>query len=52
MPQSWHVNVWFQCHQEFNVFSQAIPLIEKESIENHLWIIEETRVRILGNEET
>jgi len=39
-------------HHILNVFSQAIPLIEKESIENHLWIIEETRVRILGSEET
>ncbi|MGR3320280.1 MAG: hypothetical protein ACUZ8O_17585 [Candidatus Anammoxibacter sp.] len=34
-----------------NIFSQAIPLLEKELIDSHLWIIEENRVRIRGGKE-
>lgn len=32
-------------------FQQVIPMIEREPVEHHLWIIEETRVRIRGEEE-
>lgn len=30
------------------IFRRVIPLLEQESVEHHLWIIEETRVRIRG----
>ena len=30
------------------IFRRVIPLMEQESVEHHLWIIEETRVRIRG----
>ncbi|TEU17175.1 MAG: hypothetical protein E3J21_09050 [Anaerolineales bacterium] len=33
------------------VFQRAIPLIEQEPVEHRLWIIEESRVRIRGEEE-
>jgi predicted nuclease of predicted toxin-antitoxin system len=33
------------------VFQRVIPLIEQESVEHHLWIIEENRVRIRGEKE-
>jgi predicted nuclease of predicted toxin-antitoxin system len=33
------------------VFQRVIPLIEQEPVEHHLWIIEESRVRIRGEEE-
>lgn len=32
------------------VFRRVIPLIEREPVRYHLWIIEETRVRIRGEE--
>lgn len=32
------------------VFRRVIPLIEREPVRHHLWIIEETRVRIRGEE--
>jgi len=32
------------------VFQQAIALIGSEPLEQHLWIVEETRVRIRGEE--
>ena len=31
-----------------DIFAQTIPLLEKESIDRSLWIVEETRVRIRG----
>lgn len=31
-----------------SVFRRVIPLIEREPLEHHLWIIEEHRVRIRG----
>jgi len=31
-----------------DVFKQVIPLLDQEPAENHLWIIEESRVRIRG----
>jgi predicted nuclease of predicted toxin-antitoxin system len=33
------------------VFRQTIPMLKQESIEGRLWIIEETRIRIRGEEE-
>ena len=33
-----------------DVFSQAIALLQTETVEQRLWIIEETRVRIRGEE--
>jgi hypothetical protein len=32
------------------VFRRVIPLIEREPVRHHLWIFEETRVRIRGEE--
>lgn len=32
------------------VFNQIIPLIERESLARHLWIVEEGRVRIRGKD--
>ncbi len=31
-----------------NVFTQMIPLLKSELINQHLWIIEENRIRIRG----
>ncbi len=33
------------------VFQRAISLIDREPLKRHLWIVEETRVRIRGREE-
>jgi predicted nuclease of predicted toxin-antitoxin system len=35
-----------------SVFQRTIPLLTQESVEHRLWIVEETRVRIRGGEET
>ncbi len=32
------------------VFRQALPLMRSEPLERHLWVVEETRVRIRGPE--
>ena len=34
-----------------NVFRAVIPLMGREPLERHLWIVEETRVRIRGTEQ-
>ncbi len=33
------------------VFRRIIPLIKSESLKNHLWIVEETKVRIRGKDD-
>jgi predicted nuclease of predicted toxin-antitoxin system len=33
------------------VFKRAIPLIGKEPLEQHLWIVEETRIRIRAKDQ-
>ncbi len=33
------------------VFHRIIPLINREPLKHHLWIVEETRVRILGKDD-
>lgn len=33
------------------VFRRAIPVLKRETIDRRLWIIEETRIRIRGEEE-
>jgi len=38
-------------HHLIAVFRRVIALIEQEPVEHHLWIIEENRVRIRGEEE-
>ena len=38
-------------HHLIAVFQQVIPLIKQEPVEHQLWIIEENRVRIRGEEE-
>jgi predicted nuclease of predicted toxin-antitoxin system len=35
-----------------SVFQRTIPLLTQEFVEHRLWIVEETRVRIRGGEET
>ena len=34
-----------------NVFRGVLPLMGREPLERHLWIVEETRVRIRGTEQ-
>ncbi len=38
-------------HHLIKVFQSAIPLIDKEPLKRHLWIVEETKVRIRGKED-
>jgi len=33
-----------------NMLRSAIPYMDKEPLKNHLWIVEENRIRIYGNE--
>lgn len=37
-------------HHVQKVFRQIIPLINREVLDQHLWIVEETRVRIRGKD--
>ncbi|MBI4482395.1 MAG: DUF5615 family PIN-like protein [Acidobacteria bacterium] len=39
-------------HHLIEVFRRAIPLMGQEPLEHRLWIIEETRVRVRGEEAT
>jgi predicted nuclease of predicted toxin-antitoxin system len=34
-----------------DIFQKAIPLLNREPLAQHLWIVEETRVRIRGKDE-
>ena len=34
-----------------NVFNQVLPHIGRQPLEHHLWIVEESRIRIRGGEE-
>ncbi|MDP3112136.1 MAG: DUF5615 family PIN-like protein [Thermodesulfovibrionales bacterium] len=38
-------------HHVIKVFQNIIPLINRESLVNHLWIVEETKVRIRGKDD-
>ncbi|PKO21527.1 MAG: hypothetical protein CVU38_14320 [Chloroflexi bacterium HGW-Chloroflexi-1] len=54
-PKQFHSNLVLRLHRQdkphvLTAFRRALPLMQEQPVNRHLWIIEETRIRVWGED--